>query len=700
MQKDQLIKNTPLNTQLFVYPIDSSLKKMRIYLQVLMHTVGLTVGCTLIFLLARLATLWAYGPSSDDVASIELWSALWLGMRVDIAISLRVLLLGVFFSLAALVIPSSRPSEIAWFFNRVLGCLLILLTIILAATNFSYLGFFGRPIDSFMFEAMEYGLGMAYESTAGVNALYQQLLGAFALSVASFFAYRSFSDWIAEKTNVTQLPIHSFLCLLIISLLTMAALARGTISTFPLSSRHLVISAHSQINNLVPNGIIALYYAQRNFRKSQYQPAADEAMGRQLFASFYGREPDDGELFEQFFTVTKRSSFLEENPPHVVLNILESMGQAPFLERFNPGPVLTGSLQQHLNEDIYFKHFLPASNGTQQSIISLLLNSRYSNISRSIHQRVALETSAARIFKTAGYKTVFLFSGFEGLMNRASYFKGQGFDEFIGAHQLKRLYPDMQLSVWGGDDHHLYEATSELLNAHKNGDKPLFITVLTIVNHPPYKMPRHEKSTTFSDAFAGVLLDRMDSLPVESLHTYRYANDQLGQFISRVKASDLSDKTLIAATGDHAIRGMRYAPSEQLHQESVPFYLYIPERYANGIYFDELSLGSHKDIMPTLYNLALSETKYPDLGRNLLQPIDSSSGHNFAYHDNYLVVGNSAYIKPHNGTNQGRTINANFDITNETAQKNSPRFRQAAAYPKVLDWLTTHQLNQKPQEEQ
>ncbi|MFL3646688.1 MAG: LTA synthase family protein [Cellvibrionales bacterium] len=682
-----------------VTSIDSSFQKRRIYLRVVLHTLGLSIGCAVLFFLARLAALWVYGPLNGDVPTVDLWLALWLGLRFDVAVALRILLLGVLCSLAALALPGHRPSELAWAFSRLLGYLLICLTIILSATNFGYMGFFGGPLDSFVFEGMEYGFEAAYKSITGVHNVYPTLLATAALLAACFFVYNTFNQHIIERVSATALTTRGFIYLLIVSLLAIAVLARGTVSTFPLSYRHLAISAHSQINNLVPNGIIALYYGHRNFQKSQNQPVADDAVGRQLYTRFYGRKPTDSKLFEQFFTTTKRSPLLEKKPPHVVLNVLEGMGQALLLERFNPGNHLAGALQQHLAEDVYFKHFLPASNGTQQSLVSLLLNSRYSNISRSIHQRVELKTSAARIFKAAGYKTVFLFSGFEGLMNRASYFKAQGFDEFIGAHQLHRRYPDMQTSVWGGDDHYLFKIASELLNAHKSGEKPLFIATLTIVNHPPYKMPWLEQSTAFDGNFAASLLDRMDGLPLESLHTYRYTNDQLGQFISRIKASDLGHNTLIAATGDHAIRGMRYAPSEQLHQKSVPFYLYIPQPYAAGIHVDSHSISSHKDIMPTLYNLALSEARYPDLGRNLLQPTTPDSVHNFAYNDNYLVVANAAYGKLDTGTPHGSIINGNFDITDQTAQSTSARLRQAATYPQILDWLTRYQLNQPRQAE-
>lgn len=55
----------------------------------------------------------------------------------------------------------------------------------------------------------------------------------------------------------------------------------------------------------------------------------------------------------------------------------------------------------------------------------------------------------------------------------------------------------------------------------------------------------------------------------------------------------------------------------------VPFYLYIPKKLQNNIYYNKYRIGSHKDIFPTLYDLSLSEVKYLSLGgRNLLAKIN------------------------------------------------------------------------------
>lgn len=666
-----------------------------IYLRSLGLTLSLTLLCSGIFLAARLVILFLYGPKNSEWIADEVWFALWTGLRFDIAVVMRVAALGILLNLICLAIPSTLPSKLAWLFNRSLGYCLLLLAVLLSIANITFISFFDRPIDSFFFKGLSYGTSTALQSVYGLEDFYSTLFAAILSLYATFSLYSKVSRSIVTKTKNSNTNTKTFAPLVIASLIILAVLGRGTLSTFPLSYRHLDVSGNSYINNIVPNGIIALYYGYRDFRKSKVILPADDKLGRQLFSSFYGREPTADSLFRQFFTTTKQSSFLQQQPPHVVLNILESMSQALLTERFNQGINLAGAMQKHFSEDIYFEKFLPASDGTQRSLVNLLFNIEYSDISLGIHQQVQLETSVARVFREAGYRTVFIYSGFEGEMNLSNYLKSQGFDEFIGSNQLKRLFPSMELSVWGGEDSYVFETAWKILSEHQEGEKPLFIVNLTITNHPPYRLP---KNSTLSDLrIPQHLQARLQSLPLESLYTYVHTNDRLGQFVDRIKSSELHRKTIVAVTGDHAIRGMYYEPNEKLHQISVPFYLYVPSHYAPQGEPDTSQIGSHKDIMPTLYNLALSDVSYPNLGRNLLSPISSNSIHNFAYHTNYLLMDNVAYRNGDPNDLVGRRVSEDFDTTDEQVLSITPEVQRANEYSKILDWLTRYQLSEQEQ---
>ena len=222
----------------------------------------------------------------------------------------------------------------------------------------------------------------------------------------------------------------------------------------------------------------------------------------------------------------------------------------------------------------------------------------------------------------------------------------------------------MASSVWGGEDKFVFEETIKQLLDNNEHDKPLFIVTLTVTNHPPYQLPKHHNLTLSPPADS--LSAKLQDLPPESLDTYRYTNDQLGQFMSAVKNSRLKSNTIVAATGDHAIRGMSYNSAERLHELSVPFYLYLPASYRPSLQPDTNQIASHKDIMPTLYSAALSKATYLNLGRNLLAAEDHYKTPNFAYHSEYLITNNKGYQKRLNSFGSGLEVTADF-MLNEKA---------------------------------
>ena len=110
----------------------------------------------------------------------------------------------------------------------------------------------------------------------------------------------------------------------------------------------------------------------------------------------------------------------------------------------------------------------------------------------------------------------------------------------------------------------------------------------------------------------------------EIFNTFRYSNDQLGRFIGKVKT--IAPDTIIAATGDHNMRAIGYPESaDAALGHSVPFYLYVPQAYRGSAEYHPERAGSHKDILPTLYNLSLSKSRYYQTGCNLTAPQPDSA---------------------------------------------------------------------------
>ncbi|MGB1740646.1 MAG: LTA synthase family protein [Pseudomonadales bacterium] len=665
--------------------------KLQYLLSVYALISAVTLISILVFFLSR-GILAIVSGSDAFVGAESIGRSMLTALRFDVAVVLRAYFLGLLLAIFVMVLPGriGRMHRFVWYFNVVLGVMILLLALGLSFSNISYVQFFGRPFDSFVFHGLAYGSNQILESIVVLRDFFPALIAILVLGVAVGFAVVR----IARRIERFQLRINpgrvTFASLCLLMLVLYVALARGALTTFPLSQKHLWVSTNVALNNLIPNAPIALYYGYQAYRSSSILAPANDTTGRALFESFYGRAPTAGSLFEQFFTETPRSDKLAKAPPHVVLNLVESMGQGLLGSGLGGDLDMAGALASHLSEDLYFKNFLPAHNDTQLSTLGLLLNTEYQAISYSRHQYAPLRTSAPEVFKKAGYETVFVYTGFEGIKNRGNYYRRQGFDQFIGANQLKMDYPEMALTVWGGEDRFVFRKVLDLLKNRGSDDRPLMIVVLTVTNHPPYALPKHSAGLPLFPPEN--LKAKLGNLPEASLDTFYYTNNELGHFLDGIKAEGLEANTIVAITGDHSMRGLRFSSAQMLSQITVPFYLYVPRAYwPVGAAPNVNQWGSHKDIMPTLYHLALSEARYPNLGRNLLGAGESES-HNFAYHSNYLILDDEVYDLSRKDAQLAAWRLAGGELQRSNNPQSNARFQSVKYYPQLLDWLTRYQL--------
>lgn len=165
------------------------------------------------------------------------------------------------------------------------------------------------------------------------------------------------------------------------------------------------------------------------------------------------------------------------------------------------------------------------------------------------------------------------------------------------------------------------------------------LLVMTTTNHPPYQVPSsfHAEDQIMPDELLkNLTADVMISQ--QRFKTYRYSMDSLGNLMSEIKSSPLSEKTIVAATGDHGFLLVHFKDSQLLQKWSVPFYLYLPAELKTEIApygLNSQSFAAHMNVMPTLYDLSLSKTDYDSIGYSLLdnkRPV-------FASHDSGLMAG-------------------------------------------------------------
>ena len=146
------------------------------------------------------------------------------------------------------------------------------------------------------------------------------------------------------------------------------------------------------------------------------------------------------------------------------------------------------------------------------------------------------------------------------------------------------------------------------------------------------------------------------------------------------------------------MRAISYpAPNEIALGHSVPFYLYVPPTYRSNAEYHPERAGSHKDILPTLYNLSLSEIPYYQTGCYLTAPTVDSSWCGYGYNPEVLITEHGFYNlnnqEFHRWDNQGLQT-AEAEISQPPAE-DIPFIERGSVYTQFLDWqinriATTH----------
>lgn len=480
--------------------------------------------------------------------------------------------------------------------------------------NFYYYELYKTNIDIFIF-------GLKDDNT---EAIFKVIFADYPVFSLLFLAviFSLFCAWLNKKILSLNLPSFNLkplitLALLVIFLVLYILALRGHFSYVAMRAGNYRFSKIESFNALALNPLMSFSFALRDYRKDtlDLKPANIERLEKLA------------KIFPLFDTSPK-NDFAFTNPPHIMVNLMESFGtQMLSLQEGNLN--LLGELQQHFEEDFVWTRFLSCQNGTASSFFCLFFQSPIV-FSKSKYKEHYLPFSPIEVYKQQGYRVVFLTAGNSTWSNLGFFMKAQGADEVIDEVTLLQDYPNSSKihfhSHYGVGDEFMYQKALELLSSAK---EPLLILTLSVSNHPPYpKVP-------ISFSKEQIPLEIFNKIPrntSEILNTYVYANNEFGKFLTQIKQSELKDRVIIAATGDHRVRDLSIdSKTEKALAYAVPFYLYVPKAYQKEIVYDKTRIGSHKDIFPTLYALSLSEVRYLNLGgHDMLGKVESKKPE-FAY---------------------------------------------------------------------
>ena len=577
---------------------------LRAWVLVLPLVVGLSI-----IRLGQLAYFWPQGfsaPASDIVAM------LFQGFRFDLKVS------AIAGFLLLLVLPWASDkvqSRIA----MGLGGVFVLLSLI----NLHYFGFYKTPIDSLVFGLVE------DDTTAVLLTIWRDFPVIWSLLLVAVLTYAVSA---LHRVLVRKLMPHTALQFRPVAIQLLAALlvffalvfaGKGTLREMALQRQHLTVTTSQFLNDMVPNGVIALKYAWDS--RGQSQNLQDPLLGlkamgfdsplaaAQVLGLPHGTEADVKAALTEHAALPAGAA-----KKNLVFFLMESWSAEPMLYQAPQFDVL-GRLTPTLQNACHFSNFDSAQPGTHPSLEAILFSSPITPLTLGDVGRKPIPWAIPKIVKEAGYQTLFVTSARSGWRDLNRVLKVQGFDEVVDASTLKEAYPDADLGIWGVWDHYVFKYLAKRM-ATQPADKPLFVFVLTATNHPPYDLPAdYQRVPRDMTLWKGETTS--DTLRL-NLDTYRYATDLLGGFVQEVQAGPLAKTTLVAATGDHNVRsfGMYAEPSRRYLMRQVPFVIW-GDGLGGAQCGNQQSLpASHRDMFTTLLPLAGVQGAYVNTGRNLLLP--------------------------------------------------------------------------------
>lgn len=478
-----------------------------------------------------------------------------------------------------------------------------------------YFATFSRSIDIFVFGLVDDDTQAILMTLWHGYPLAQAGLLLAAVLAGTWWLGRRWRGWVQGMLFKRRAFIPSLLRFALIIGVTVLA-CRGSLGKFPLNKDDSSISSLRLLNDIAPNGVSAFSWALSDRGNDKRFEPVTLREGRQLYERFLGW-PDVG--LRPFMAATGPNPAAAARPPHVVLQVMESMG-AHLNSYDRPGRDVLGALRPHWSEDWVFERFVAEGNGTIESLSLLLVRSPIAAVGQSSAVDAPFASNAFTPFLQRGYRVVFVTSGAATWRNLGVFATKLGANEFVDQQTLKVRYPQARTGTWGVPDEYMFRYIEERLAQGTQDSQPLFIIALSTTHHPPFIVPDGGQR-------GGLPLDDVASLPyfktwdalAAAFDTLRYANDQLGRFLTRLKASDYASRTIVAVTGDHNILGIDYQdPKDAALARAVPFYLYVPPAYRAQARYDPARVGSHKDILPTLYHLSLPQTAYFRSGCDLL----------------------------------------------------------------------------------
>lgn len=282
---------------------------------------------------------------------------------------------------------------------------------------------------------------------------------------------------------------------------------------------------------------------------------------------------------------------------NVVLILMESMS-ADYMTTFGNQNQLTPTLDSLSKVSWFFKNAFSSGIHTNNGIFSTLYS--FPSLKRIRPMgAIPFNTYSGLPFtlKKQGYKNLFFSTHGKEFDNLAAFLPSNFIDEL---YTQENYPPEKVIGPFGVPDGFLFDfALSKIDQIDSN--QPFFATILTVSNHPPYKIPAEYNSKHQTLEFTAV----------------SYADWCIHNFLTKAKKTAWFDNTIFVIVADHG-KNITQSPYDlALSYNHIPLIFYAPKILSDYKTFDNY-IGQI-DIFPTLMGIMNISYTNNTLGINALE---------------------------------------------------------------------------------
>ena len=629
------------------------------------QTLSLMVAATLVAIIVLLGVrIFAFNLLAPDNTLREFYKdmplVLLYAIRWDIKI--MAILMALPFLAGVVSLAHYRLSTITHRVNRVWIHVSVIAITLLSILNVLYWQAYNNPIDLFVFGLIE------DDTTEILKAMWDQypLVWYFLVFSAICWLVVKTINYLSTNTNIlgdhTPKPVRKALTVLAL-LLVIASTARGSFSTFPLRAITTQASQSHFLNQLAVSAAEHMAEAFNWRSKNAMGVSPEVALTSRGYLSIEDAKNDllfVGQETQYSVPLVKKSdSSWAGKPPNIIFVLMEGWSSHIVFDEKQPDD-FWGEFGNIANDGLLFKRFVSTRQGTNRFIESTLGNSSFFDLSISAASKTRFQYSNIQSLINMGFQTGFIRGGSRSWYNQGNFWEAQGFDHYWDMTDIMSAYNVDKFSDWGVHDEYGFQFGLDRIKDFQSSPAPWFLFVETTTNHPPHVVPNNYDSGKVSlESFDNKLVH--PDIAEKQLQTVRYMTDQLGIFLQKLKQNNLLDDTIVIATGDHTMWAFyQYNEIEdRLLAGSVPLYLHLPDALKpTDISID--IVGSHRDIFPTIFELAYPNAEYLKTGFDLFDSQEPHAGWHekgvWMFEDGVSIGGNDHYFSVDDNLRIGESL--------------------------------------------